>query len=260
VKPAPFSYESPRSVEEAVALLGEHGDEAKVLAGGQSLVPLLNMRLALPSVVIDIGRVVGLRETSSTATGVRYGAGVTHAAVEDRRVPDPVGGLLHHVAGGIGYRAVRNKGTMGGSLAHADASAEWPVVLSAVGATVEARSVRGSRTIPVASLVEGYFSNTLEDDELLVAIDVPSSSARWGFSKIARKPGEFAESLAVARVNGSAEVWLGAAREVPVRVPLDGLDAVAAQVEAVLDPEDRYKRHLHGVAASRAVRHALEGS
>lgn len=258
MKPAAFEYVAARSVDEAVALLGEHGDEAKILAGGQSLVPLLNMRLALPSVVLDIGRLGELKSAEETSTGVRYGAGVTHASVEDRRVPDPVGGLLHRVAGGIGYRAVRTKGTMGGSLAHADSSAEWPVVLSAVGATVVARSLRGERTIPVAELVQGFFTNALDDDELLVSVDVPSSSDRFGFAKLARKPGEFAESLAIARLNGTAEVWLGAAREVPVRIELDGLDDVVGQVEAALvdDVEDRYLRHLHGVAAKRAVEDA----
>ena len=266
MKPAPFDYVAPTSIEEAVALLAEHGDEGKVLAGGQSLVPLLNMRLALPSVVIDVGRVAELRRADTTATGVRYGAGTTHAAVEDRKVPDPTGGLLHRVAGGIGYRAVRNRGTMGGSLAHADASAEWPVVLSAVAASVVVRSVRGERTIPAVDLVQGYFTNALEDDELIVAIDVPAPDprVRFGFHKAARKPGEFAESLAVARVDGSAEVWLGAVREVPVRVPLDGVDDVAGQVEAALggsrEPEARYARHLHGVAARRAVDQALEAS
>jgi carbon-monoxide dehydrogenase medium subunit len=130
--------------------------------------------------------------------------------------------------------------------------------MAAVGATVTARSTRGERTIPAAELVQGYFTNALEDDELLVAVDVPASSDRWGFAKLARKPGEFAESLAVARLNGTAEVGLGAAREVPVRVALDGTDDVAGRVEAALADhvEDRYLRHLHGVAAERAVEDA----
>lgn len=274
MKPAPFDHLAVTSVEEAVAALAEHGEDGKVLAGGQSLVPLLNMRLALPSVVIDVGRVSELRRPTRLDGGaVRYGATTVHASFEDRSVPDPTGGLLHHVAAGIGYRAVRNRGTLGGSLAHADASAEWPVVMAAVGATVVARSSRGERRIGARDLVEGYFTSALAGDELLAAVEVPplGPGLRWGFHKAARKPGEFAESLAVALVGpAGAEVWLGAVREVPVPVQLgpiggpadwtpDRRRAVASAVADVLgdavagDDEWRYRRHLHGVAACRAI-------
>lgn len=268
MKPAPFEYVAPGTVEEAVALLAQHGDEGKLLSGGQSLVPLLNMRLALPSVVIDVSRIGPLREVAELASGtVRYGAATTHAAFEDGRVPDPTGGLLGLVAAGIGYRAVRNKGTLGGSLAHADASAEWPVVMAALGASVVVRSARGERRIPASELIEGYFTSAVATDELVVAVEVqpPGAGITWGFHKQARKPGEFAESLALALVGpASGEVWLGAAREVPVGVDLPALDrdAVTTAVAAALDdiggdePEARYRRHLHGVAAWRAVSNA----
>lgn len=273
-----IDYQRAASVAEAVAALAEYGDEAKVLSGGQSLVPLLNMRLARPSVVIDVSRIAELRQTSELATGgIRYGAAIMHASFEDRHVPDPVGGLLHHVAGGIGYRAIRNRGTLGGSLAHADASAEWPVVMAAIGAAVVARSSTGERRIDARSMVEGFFTSALRDEELLVAVDVPPlpDGTLWGFHKAARKPGEFAESLAVALIgNDGGEVWLGAARDVPVAVPLPGLRvghmwsaeldaAVRAAVAGTLAPsepaplEDRYHRHLHGVTAGRAVAAAL---
>lgn len=278
MKPAPFDYLAAASIEEAVAALAEHGDDGKVLAGGQSLVPLLNMRLALPSVVIDIGRIAELRQSAEVAGGgVRYGAATVHASFEDRLVPDPTGGLLHHVAAGIGYRAVRNRGTLGGSLAHADASAEWPVVMAALDATVVVRSSRGERSIKARALVEGFFTSALASDELLVAVEVPSLApeVRWGFHKAARKPGEFAESLAVALLEPAAtSIWLGAAREVPIRVDLPPLPApdawsagaradVASGVAAALegsgddDPTERYRRHLHGIAACRAIDAAL---
>jgi aerobic carbon-monoxide dehydrogenase medium subunit len=271
VKPAVFDHVRPATVDEALALLAEHGDDGKVLSGGQSLVPLLNMRLALPTVVIDVSRIRELLGSTELPGGVvRYGAGTTHAAFEDRLVPDPTGGLLHHVAAGIGYRAIRNRGTLGGSLAHADASAEWPVVMSAVGATIVVRSARGERRIPASDLVQGFFTSAIEPDELLVAVEVPPLRAgtRWGFHKHARKPGEFAESLAAAVVGDtSGEVWLGAAREVPVQVPLPSLarDAVQAAVAGALaglsgedEGEVRYRRHLHGMAAWYAVTHAKE--
>lgn len=289
MKPAPFAYRRAGTVAEALDLLREHGDEAKLLSGGQSLVPLLNMRLAQPALVVDISRVDELAVATEHATGVRYGAALTHAAFEDGRVADAAGGLLRHVAGGIGYRAIRNKGTLGGSLAHADSSAEWPVVMAALGAGVVVRSAGGERTVPAAGFVEGFLASALADDEAVVAVDVPSPAARtrWGFAKTARKPGEFAESLAVALVRAeagdpariaSAEVWLGAAVPMPLR--LAGVGAVlagrrwdegaaagaAAAVDADLataghaapsDLDTRYERRLHAVTVVRALDHAL---
>lgn len=281
MKPPPFEYHRPGTVDETLALLAEHGDEAKLLAGGQSLMPLLNMRLAVPSVVVDVGALDGLREVTDTATGgIRYGARVVHSDIEDGVVIDRTGGLLQTAAAGIGYRAIRNRGTLGGSLAHADASAEWPVVMSALDATVVARSPRGERTVPCRGFVQGYFTNALDDDELLVAVDVPplGDTARWGMHKAARKPGEFAESLAVvvAELDGDgavlrADAWLGAARDVPVRLTaveeaLVGcrVDEVAAPDVAALvthqlgepaEPEEAYGVHLHGVTVGRAVVH-----
>ena len=290
MKPAPFAYRAAASVDEALALLAEHGDEAKLLSGGQSLVPLLNMRLAQPSVVVDIGRVAELATVSEhdDGGGVRYGAATVHARFEDGLVPDPTGGLLQAVAGGIGYRAIRNRGTVGGSLAHADSSAEWPVVMSAVGARVRVRSARGGeRVLPAAGFVQGFFTSALDDDEAIVAVDVPRlpAGARWGFAKTARKPGEFAESLAVAVLSVDeddhvrhAEVWLGAATSVPLSLPavdeaLRGRpwdDAARADVVAAVgasvaaedsrpdgDPDARYEHHLHGITVARAVDHAF---
>lgn len=279
MKPAAFAYRRVTTIAEAVGILGEHGDEAKVLAGGQSLMPLLNMRLAVPSVVVDIGGVAELTGTHAADTGAtRFGARVVHSAVEDGRVPDHWAGLLRATAAGIGYRAIRNRGTIGGSLAHSDASAEWPIVLAALGARVIARSVRGERTVPCREFVLGYFTNALHDDELLVAVDVPPvpERTRWGLVKSARRPGEFAESLAVAvsrldadgRVD-SADVWLGAAGDVPLRLPAveqalvrrrpDEVpaDDVAALVRGTLRETSgaltRYATHLHGVTVARAV-------
>lgn len=280
MKPPPFAYERPQDIEHVLALLAEHGDEAKVLAGGQSLVPVLNLRLSYPAILLDVGDISELRD-ARFGGGAQLGATVTHSAIEDDTVPDPSRGLLPHVAHGIGYRAIRNRGTVGGSLVHADPSAEWPVVMSALGAEVVVRSQRAERSIPVRDLYRGHFTTTIEPDELVIRVDVPSVGPRmrWGFHKQARKVGEFAESLAVALLSHDAEgevdgldLWLGAAADVPVRV--EGLAdilrseshatrdrAIQAHVAGVLPgaqtPEERYLRHLHGIAACRAIGQAL---
>ena len=280
MKAPPFDYLQAESVEAALEALAEHGDEAKILAGGQSLVPMLNLRLASPGVLVDITGIGSLRAAKGGG-GVRFGATVTHAKVEDLLVPDPSGGLLPAVAEGIGYRAVRNRGTVAGSLIHADPSAEWPVVMSALDASVQVRSVRGERFLPVRELYLGHFVSVLEPDELVVAVDIPAQpvDTRWGFDKRARKVGEFADSLAVALVHDAdsasptAEIWLGAASDVPLR--LSGVGEVLAAeppgprregairalvADALPEPvndEARYHRHLHAVATCRALDRAL---
>lgn len=282
MKPVPFQYQAPASIDDTLDILEKHGDDSKVLAGGQSLMPLLALRLAVPEVLVDITRLSELQEVSPTPEGCRYGAGVTHAAFEDARVHDATNGLLPTVAAGIGYRAIRNRGTLGGSLSHADASAEWPVVMSALGATLTARShADGTREIPAGSFVESFFVNCLEDTELLTSVHVPrlAAHAHWGFYKACRKPGEFSDSMAVAivstdsgAVDGAvtgAEIWLGAAAEAPVRVTglADALpgralpeitkndvhEAVAGALPPAGSDEDRYRVHLHGVSVWRAL-------
>lgn len=283
MKPPAFGYLAATDVDHAIGLLAEHGDEGKVLAGGQSLLPLLNMRLGQPSVLIDVSKLAELRATGvGSDGGARYGAGVVHSAFEDGRVDDPTGGLLREVAAGIGYRAIRNRGTIGGSLAHADASAEWPVVMAALDATVVARSARGERELSARTFVEGFFTSALEDDELVTAIDVPAPSprTRWGFYKVARKVGEFSESFAVALVRAgddarlaAADVWLGAAGGSPLRMQAvesyavgkestdmahdDVLELVADALDQPSTAEERYRAHLHGVTVWRALRTCL---
>ncbi|MGH3096383.1 MAG: FAD binding domain-containing protein [Streptosporangiales bacterium] len=283
MKPPAVGYLAATDVDHAVGLLAEHGDEGKVLAGGQSLLPLLNMRLGQPSVLIDVSKLAELRATGAAPTGgTRYGAGVVHAAFEDGRVDDPTGGLLREVAAGIGYRAIRNRGTIGGSLAHADASAEWPVVMAALDATVVARSARGERELSARTFVEGFFTSALEDDELVTAVDVPAPSprTRWGFYKAARKVGEFSESFAVALVRAgddarvaAADVWLGAAGGSPLRMETaesyvvgkersdlahdDVLESVAGALDPPATGAERYRAHLHGVTVWRALQQAI---
>jgi carbon-monoxide dehydrogenase medium subunit len=200
MKPVAFDYVRPATVGEAVKMLAAT-PEAKVLAGGQTLGPMLNLRLVQPALLVDITRIPELAAVSEDADTVTIGATVTHAAIEDGRVADPTGGFLSHVARGIAYRAVRTRGTIGGSLAHADPAADWLSCLTALGAEVLiAQARRAIRRVSLASFVRSAMETELAQDELLLGICVPksSSAARFGFHKICRKTGEFADAIGVA--------------------------------------------------------------
>lgn len=207
MKPADFAYARPGSLDEALRLLADNAGRGRLLAGGQSLGPMLNLRLATPDLVIDIGRLRELQRFETTDGVLVIGSGVCHADIEDGRVPDLAGGLLKRVAAGIAYRAVRNRGTVGGSLAHADPAADWPPVMIALGAELKLASARGRRRIPAADFATGVLATVLEPDEMIETIRIPRSASelRWGHYKFAAKPGDFAESLAVVVIhkNGS---------------------------------------------------------
>ncbi|HVL86072.1 MAG TPA: FAD binding domain-containing protein [Pseudonocardia sp.] len=213
MKCAPFEYVRAGSVEEAVATLGQAGDEGKVLAGGQSLVPVLALRLARPSVLVDVNRVPGLDGLTPDGEAVRVGALVRHAAL----AMQPHHPLLAEAARWIGHAAIRTRGTFGGSLAHADPSAELPVVAVATGATVHLSGRQGSRSLDAEDLFDGALVTTLADDELITAADVPVPD-RWGFAEFARRHGDFALVTAVvAQVRGTWRIALGGVGPVPVR-------------------------------------------
>jgi carbon-monoxide dehydrogenase medium subunit len=148
MKPARFEYVRPSTLAQAVGALAGAAD-ARVMAGNQSLGPMLNLRIARPTLVVDISRLSELRRVETDDTGITIGACVTHSAIEDGEAPDAANGLMRRVAGGIAYRAVRNRGTIGGSLAHADPAADWPPVLMALDAEVNIRGPKGGRSLPV---------------------------------------------------------------------------------------------------------------
>ena len=160
MKPVAFDYTRPASVAEAVRILAMEPN-AKVLAGGQTLGPMLNLRLVRPTLLIDIARISELAAVGQDADGVTIGATVTHAAIEDGRVPDPTGGFLPRVARGIAYRAVRTRGTIGGSLAHADPAADWLTCLTALGTQVMIAGVAGARSVRLANFVRGAMETEL---------------------------------------------------------------------------------------------------
>lgn len=198
MKPVAFDYARPERIDEAVALLAAN-PEAKILAGGQTLGPMLNLRLAQPTLLIDITRIGELAAVTEVADAIMIGATVTHAAIEDGRIADPTGGFLARVAAGIAYRAVRSRGTIGGSLAHADPAADWLSCLSALGAEVLVRGAQGARSLALSGFMRGAMETELAHDELVLGIRVPkfSSRARFGYHKICRKTGEFAEAIGV---------------------------------------------------------------
>ncbi len=194
MKSAPFGYQAPTTIAEAVGLLAELGDGAKVLAGGQSLIPMLALRMAVLDELVDIGRIIELRGIQRRDGHLRIGAGTTEAVVgADPDVAAAVP-LLTRATPLIGHFQIRNRGTLGGSIAHADPAAEYPAIALALDAGLEVVSTRGRRTIAAADFFDGFWSTTMEPDELLVAVDFPVWTGRRGFAveEFARRHGDFA--------------------------------------------------------------------
>jgi aerobic carbon-monoxide dehydrogenase medium subunit len=195
MKPAPFTYARPTDWPAAVRLVAAG---ARPGAGTQSLGPLLNLRLAQPETIVDLRHLPGYAGVDVVDGIIRIGAGTTHAAIEDGAVPGRIGEIMSAVARAIAYRPVRNRGTIGGSVAHADPAADWVAVLPALGATAVALGPAGERRIASARFVTGIFETALAADELLRFIEVPmlAAAARWGHWKFCRKVGEFSKATA----------------------------------------------------------------
>jgi len=280
VKPPPFLYCRPATLDEALALLAEHGDEAKALAGGQSLMPLLNFRLARPSVLVDLGLLGELRGVTR-----RDGELVVGAMVVQRRAErDPDVGkacpLIPAALRYVGHLQIRNRGTVGGSLAHADPAAELPAVALATGATMVVRSARGGRTIPAAEFFQGPFMTALEPEELLVEVRFPvRDGSRTAFLELARRSGDFAMAGVAAVVTfdgpervadaglaglgvGVTPIRLSGAEAAIVGRALteEAIAAASAAASAEVKPltdvhaDEEYRRHLVGVLLGRALR------
>ncbi|MDR7168586.1 carbon-monoxide dehydrogenase medium subunit [Nocardia kruczakiae] len=286
MKPAAFDYHAPASAEEAVTLLAELGDEAKIIAGGQSLVPMLALRLAVFDHLVDLRRVDDLRGIEAGASSVRIGAGTTHAAVgasEEIRRAVP---LLHRATPLIGHFQIRNRGTIGGSIAHADAAAEYPVVALTLDAEIEALSPRGRRTVAAADFFTGMWTTALEPDELVTAITVPVRSGRSGFAieEFTRRSGDFAMAGAAiaVRLDGDSRIDRCAiglfglaptpvrAREAEAELLGRSADAVAAEevgaaatakltaISSDVHGSAEYRRRLGAAMVARAWRRAIE--
>ena len=281
MKPAPFRYARAGTLAEAIALLAAAPGEHKVLAGGQSLVPMLNMRLVRPAVLVDVN---GLREltgiTPGPEGGLRLGALTRHAELAASPAVLEHAPLLVEAARHVGHAAIRNQGTLGGSLAHADPAAELPAALLALDARVRISGPRGAREVAAEAFFRGLLTTALEADEILTAIEVPAQPPGWGFAEIARRPGDFALAgvAAVVRVAPDAPAHVEHARLVgfgvadrPLRLagaerhltgrPLDADIAARAGAAAGPDcdpPSDvhgsaDYRRHLATVLIERAL-------
>ncbi|MEO5898576.1 MAG: FAD binding domain-containing protein, partial [Ilumatobacteraceae bacterium] len=194
MKPPPFAYFAPGSLQEATLLLAEHGDDAKVIAGGQSLIPLLSLRLARPSVLVDLNGIDELFIVDSGAEATTIGAMTRHRSVERSGVIARTVPLLAAAVPYIGHVAIRSRGTVGGSLSHADPAAELPAVALALDATFTACTAKGERQITAGDFFAGYFTTTLEPDEVLSSVRFPNAPAGTGVSvqEMARRHGDFA--------------------------------------------------------------------
>jgi len=276
MKAPPFRYHRPESLDRAVALIHEFGEVGRFIAGGQSMLPMMNLRLATPEHLVDIGGLPALRETREAGKHRFIGAGVTHAMLEDGKVPDCAQGYLQHVASGIAYRSIRNRGTLGGSLAHADPAADWATALNALNARILVRSVQGEHEVPIGEFQRGLMETALGADELLLGVMLPelTPGARWAYRKFCRKVGELAHSICAVILDPGlalANVVLGAAVDKPVRLPSTsdhlarGLTAGALAgpeladalhgdlvAEVALDP-DSYEYQLHRTIVMRTL-------
>ncbi len=241
MKAAAFELARPAALADATALLARSG--ASALAGGQSLGPMLNLRLIQPALLVPIAHLAALREVSETAAFVTIGACVTHATIADGLVPDIGLNVLARVAEGIAYRAVRTRGTIGGSLCHADPAADWVTVLTALDAEV---LTTGDRALGLRDFIRGAFRTALHPGELLRAVRIAklSPGARWGYVKACRKPGEFAHAMAAVLVDRDVtRAVIGATGGAPIVLvgeavthapALRGLDVVDAHIQRVV--------------------------
>jgi aerobic carbon-monoxide dehydrogenase medium subunit len=254
VKPAPFDYHCPEEIAEAIGILQEFGDDAKVLAGGQSLIPLLSLRLSRFDQLVDLHAIEDLRGISTVDGSIRVGAMTTQADVaRNGTAPVP---LLQKATSHIGHYQIRNRGTVGGSLAHADPAAEYPAVALALDASMEIAGPNGSRQVSAADFFESTWVTAVEPDEVLVAAHFPvwSGSTGWAVDEVARRAGDFAMCGAVCGIQldgtrvsraalalfgvDSVPVRAGSAEGTLVGTAVDDLDlpAIGAEVAATLDP------------------------
>ncbi|MGD1880190.1 MAG: FAD binding domain-containing protein [Kiloniellaceae bacterium] len=261
MKPAPFDYAVAGDLAEAARQLAE--GSAKPVAGNQSLGPMMHLRLARPAQLIDITALAPLRAGEETAAFVRLGAAITHAEIEDGEVPDPTGGWLRSAAAIIAYRAVRNRGTLGGSLCHADPAADWAFVMTGLGATAVIAGPEGERRLPLEDFITGPFKTALHDGEILIAVEVPrpGTGARWGYWKFAPQVGEFAKASATVlndATRGIQRCAIGALGRRPLILDapgslIDGSRTPAEALRSALPDRPAETLALHLAALTRAL-------
>lgn len=282
MKPAAFTHLAPNNLSDALHMLGDHAPDARVLAGGQSLVPMMNFRLARPTMLVDLNRIDTLSYIRDDGDCLAIGAMTRERTVENSDLIRTACPLVHDATLNIAHLPIRSRGTIGGSIANADPAAEYPATMLALDAELVAQSVRGERTIAAADFFDGVLSTTLEPDEILTEIRVPKIPANSGasFVEIARRHGDFALAGVAAQVTmdggtasevrlaacgvGPGPVRLSAAEQVLTGQALtnDALGKAAGAASAEVDPDSdvhataAYRRKLAGVMAKRAVQQA----
>jgi aerobic carbon-monoxide dehydrogenase medium subunit len=283
VKPPKFDYHAPASVDEALSLLERYGGDAKILAGGQSLVPLLNFRLSRPAALIDLNRIPSLAYIRSQDGEVRFGAMTRQRTIEFSPVVAERVPLLTEATRWVGHLPIRSRGTIGGSIAHADPSAEYPAVLSALEGSVVARGPKGERTVMAGELFRSYLTTSLAAEEILVEVRLPAmpAGAGYAFEELARRHGDFAlvgiaaviaregERCTLARLatsgTGPVPVRLREAEQILERDGLGeaAIEAAGRRASELVEPDADihasadYRRHLTGVLTTRAIKRAL---
>ena len=264
--PASVGYVRADSAEAAVAALSEHGDEAKLLAGGQSLIPLMRLRLARPSVLVDLGRADELRGISVDGDSVSIGALTSHSTLEHSADLAEACPLLAHVASQVGDPAVRHRGTLGGSLAHADPASDLPAAVLALGGTLVATGPGGSREIAATDFFTGFLESALAVDEVLTEVRVPVSTGGWCYQKFNRRAQDWA-IVGVVVAEGGAGVGLVNMGQIPLRASAveaalaggaSAVEAAAAAADGTEPPSDNnadvaYREHLVRVLTERAL-------
>jgi CO/xanthine dehydrogenase FAD-binding subunit len=285
MKPAPFEYFAPETVPEALALLEEYGEDAKILAGGQSLVPMMNFRLVRPKVLVDINQIAGLSYIRESEGQLRIGAMTRHRDVERSPVVERLNGLLFDGIRYIGHGAIRARGTVGGSIVHADPTAELPLMLAALDGEVHVVGRAGRRTIKWDELFLSYFTTSIESGEICgeVAMPVLPRTAAWGFEEFTHRAGDFAivgvaavveldaalrcslARLAVAgagatpvRVRAAEQFLIGQALTEPVLVEAARIVSNDIEPESDLHASVAFRRHLAGTMAVRALQGAAK--
>lgn len=242
--PASFDYVRANSLDEAISLLGEHGDDAKLLAGGHSLLPLMKLRLAQPALLVDIAPLHELRYVRDDGDAVAIGALTRHHDIANSPVARSSAPVLAHVAGQIGDPQVRHRGTIGGSLSHGDPASDLPAVVLALGGTLVVQGPKGRREIAAQDFFLSFFEVALAPDELLVEVRVPrSSDGAWGFEKLTKRAQDWAIVGAVA-VRSASGVGVGLVNMGPVPLRASAVEAAVAS----------------GASAAEAAQHAGEGT
>ena len=281
MKPAPFEFTRATRLEDAAVALEAAGGEGRPYAGGQSLGPMLNFRVARPTLLVDLSEVAALQGQEFVDGGIEVGAMSVHSDFEDGKITDVAKGLLQHTASGIAYRAVRNRGTIGGSLSHADPAADWPPVMMALDAIGQIYNTQGGYEVPVSEFINGILSTVMSPGDILAKIKIPqlSETATWGHYKICVKPGDFAQSLSIVlmdRENDLCRVVLAGPsspatylKSIPELLLSSGEWSadLAEKVKEVtihelelnqfIDPADGYNRNLHGTVVVRAAKQAM---